>query len=149
MQVLREGAERDRILDVRRHVEIRAEQRRADSGELVATHTSLATFSGGETQEVGAFIAGAALRYRLGDDGQSRPRFAPVLIDEAFIKADGEFTGRAVAAWKALGFQLVIGAPLEKVSSVEKSTPVVIVVAKDLISNRSTPHALTNVPDQP
>lgn len=142
MDGLREGARRERVLDVRQHVEIRAEQRSRTTDELVATHTSLAAFSGGETQEVGAFIAGAALRYRLGDDGQARPRFAPVLIDEAFIKADGEFTGRAVAAWLALGFQLVIGCPLEKVSGIERAVPHIVVVTKNQRTNLGYPHVL-------
>lgn len=142
----REGTDRDRLLDVRRQVEIKAEQV-TTTGEHVAYHASLATYSGGETQEVGAFIAGAALRYRLGDDGQRRPRFAPVLIDEAFIKADGEFTRRAVHAWQALGFQLIIGCPTEKFAGVEKAMNRIISVDKDLATNLSYPYVLRDAPE--
>lgn len=63
-------------------------------------------------QELIAFIVGSALRFQLGDQRRSRPRFAPVFLDEGFIKADGQFTARAVQAWRGLGFQLVIGAAL-------------------------------------
>jgi uncharacterized protein YPO0396 len=42
-----------------------------------------------------------------------------VFLDEGFVKSDAEFTGRAVGAWRALGFQLVIGAPLDKVTGIE------------------------------
>ena len=35
------------------------------------------------------------------------------------MKSDSEFTGRAVRAWQVLGFQLIIGAPLDKVTGLE------------------------------
>ena len=51
---------------------------------------------------------------------RSRPRFAPVFLDEGFVKADSEFAGRAVRAWKGLGFQLVVGVPQEQLEVVDK-----------------------------
>lgn len=109
---------RDYFLDVRRHVDITAVRYDAD-GNDVSVYSSLGDKSGGETQELVAFIVGAALRYQLGDESRLRPRFAPVFLDEGFIKADSEFAGRAVSAWLRLGFQLVIGAPLDKVTALE------------------------------
>ena len=110
--------ERDAVLDVRRHVEITAVRYDADGNDL-GVYASLGDKSGGETQELVAFIVGAALRYQLGDETRPKPRFAPVFLDEAFIKADSEFAGRAVAAWLRLGFQLVVSAPLDKVTALE------------------------------
>lgn len=124
-------SDRDRLLDVRKHVEITAE-RHDVRGKLRSTHSSLAGKSGGETQELVAFIVGAALRYRLGDDLRSRPRFAPVVIDEGFIKSDSEFAGRAVQAWQGLGFQLIIGAPLDKVTALEPYAALVLAITKRL-----------------
>ena len=109
---------RDRLLDVRQHIEISA-TRVDETGEAVSTYTDIAGKSGGETQELIAFIVGAALRYQLGDEARSRPRFAPVILDEGFVKSDSEFAGRAVTAWRDLGFQLIIAAPLDKVSALE------------------------------
>ncbi|MEU0094688.1 SbcC/MukB-like Walker B domain-containing protein [Kribbella sp. NPDC006257] len=106
---------RDALLDVRRHIEIEA-VRHSQTGARLATYRRLSEKSGGETQELIAFILGSALRYRLGDEERARPRFAPVFLDEGFIKADAEFAGRAVQAWHGLGFQLVIAAPFDKVS---------------------------------
>ena len=103
-QVLQD--ERDRLLDVRRHVEVSAERYDSLTGELRATYRTLGEKSGCESQELVAFIVGSALRFRLGDEMRSRPRFAPVFLDEGFVKADSEFAGRAVQAWKGLGFQL-------------------------------------------
>lgn len=109
---------RDILLDVRRHVDVSAVRLDADGKEL-STYSQLGGKSGGETQELIAFIVGAALRYQLGDESRTRPRFAPVFLDEGFVKSDGEFAGRAVSAWKGLGFQLIIGAPLDKVTALE------------------------------
>ncbi|MHC6176617.1 ATP-binding protein [Glutamicibacter endophyticus] len=122
--------ERDRYLDVRQHVVVTA--RCIDEhGTELASYDHIAGKSGGEMQELVAFIVGSALRYQLGDEDRSRPRFAPVFLDEAFIKADGEFAGRAVAAWQNLGFQLVVGAPFDKVTSLEQPMELRLEVAKN------------------
>ncbi len=111
--------ERDQLLDARRHVHLEADRVEVDTDQVQPVYDSLGGKSGGETQELVAFIVGAALRYRLGIEDNSQPGYAPVLLDEAFIKADSEFAGRAVRARQALGFQLIIGAPMDKVSAIE------------------------------
>ncbi|GAB2472218.1 ATP-binding protein [Jatrophihabitans fulvus] len=116
--------ERNSLLDIRRHLAVKAH-----AGGMVYDH--LGELSGGEGQMITAFIVGAALRYHLGDEKRNRPRFAPVVLDEAFIKADGEYTGAAVDAWNQLGFQLIVGAPEEKVNSLEAALDQSIVVTKN------------------
>ncbi|WP_164863552.1 ATP-binding protein [Agromyces sp. LHK192] len=136
---LADYAARDEILDVRRHVEITARQFDSTGAE-VAEYASLAGKSGGEMQELVAFIVGAALRFQLGDESRERPRFAPVFLDEGFIKADSEFAGRAVEAWKGLGFQLIIGAPVDKYSGLVDHVGRTLVVTK----NRDTGHSFVD-----
>ncbi|AKU14867.1 ATP-binding protein [Luteipulveratus mongoliensis] len=121
--------EADALLDVRRHLTVRAEQ--ITDGLVTAVHAYLGDKSGGETQELVAFIVGAALRYQLGDELRDRPRFTPVLLDEAFIKADGRFAGRSVQAWKDLGFQLIIAVPESMVTALEASMNLVLAVTKN------------------
>jgi uncharacterized protein YPO0396 len=137
-------SDRDRLLDVRRHVEISAERYDRLTGELRATYRTLGEKSGGESQELVAFIVGSALRFRLGDEMRSRPRFAPVFLDEGFVKADSEFAGRAVGAWKGLGFQLVIGVPLDKVTGLEPHMDALLVITKHPETHRSSVHAITS-----
>jgi uncharacterized protein YPO0396 len=122
--------ERDRLLDVRKHVHIEAE-RRDTSGRQLGVYASLGGKSGGETQELVAFIVGAALRYQLGDADSTRPRYAPVFLDEGFIKSDSEFAGRAVSAWIGLGFQMIIGAPNDKVTAIEPYMDLLLQVTKN------------------
>ncbi|MHC2998830.1 hypothetical protein OB08_06310 [Microbacterium sp. HJ5] len=130
------GVDRDKLLDVRRHVEITA-QRLDTAGHPLSVYKSLQGKSGGEMQELIAFIVGSALRFQLGDQKRSRPRFAPVFLDEGFIKADGQFTSRAVHAWRGLGFQLIIGAPIDKAPALEPHADVVVEIAKALKTGRS------------
>ena len=40
------------------------------------------------------------------------------MLDEGFIKADSEFTARAVSAWKSFGFQLIVATPEDKFQSI-------------------------------
>lgn len=138
---LRAQVVREEILDVRRHVEITAKQY-ADALDTdpVAEYSSLAGKSGGEMQELVAFIVGAALRFQLGDELGHLPRFAPVFLDEGFIKADSEYAGRAVEAWKGLGFQLIIGAPFDKYTGLERHVAQTILVSK----NRQTGHSFVD-----
>lgn len=135
----REIVAREDILDVRRHVEITARELTRD-GDPAAEYSSLAGKSGGEMQELVAFIVGAALRFQLGDELGQLPRFAPVFLDEGFIKADSEYAGRAVEAWKGLGFQLIVGAPLDKYTGLEPHVAQTIVISK----NRETGHAFVD-----
>ncbi|GAB3763106.1 uncharacterized protein YPO0396 [Nocardioides ginsengisegetis] len=131
------GSDRDRLLDVRRHVEISAERYDHTTGEMKATYRTLGEKSGGESQELVAFIVGSALRFRLGDEMRSRPRFAPVFLDEGFVKADSEFAGRAVEAWKGLGFQLIIGVPLDKVTGLEPHVDELLAITKNAATHQS------------
>jgi uncharacterized protein YPO0396 len=108
---------RRRVFDAREHVEFRAIEARADGAEIV--HEGVSGMSGGEGQELIAFILGAALRYRLGEGSEAPPTYASIVLDEGFVKADSDYTGRALAALRALGFQLIVGAPREKATAFE------------------------------
>ncbi|RAS59238.1 uncharacterized protein YPO0396 [Lentzea atacamensis] len=133
------------LVDVRNHVRISAEKRDLD-GHHVAVYDHIGEKSGGESQELVAFIVGAALRYQLGDAGADRPRYAPVFLDEALIKADAHFTGRAIGAWRGLGFQLVIGAPNDKHSAIEPHVDAEYLILKNS-QGRSWAKPLVGVPD--
>lgn len=119
------------LIDVRNHVRVSAERVNAATKEHVALYDHIGEKSGGESQELVAFIVGAALRYQLGDAGATRPRYAPVFMDEALIKADAHFTKRAIGAWRGLGFQLIIGAPNDKYSAIEPHVDVEYDILKD------------------
>jgi uncharacterized protein YPO0396 len=120
------------LVDVRNHVRVSAERVDALTRKHAALYDHIGEKSGGESQELIAFIVGAALRYQLGDAGAERPRYAPVFLDEALIKADAHFTKRAIGAWRGLGFQLIIGAPNDKYSAIEPHVDVEYDILKDV-----------------
>ncbi|MFB9748901.1 ATP-binding protein [Leifsonia shinshuensis] len=120
---------RRRVLDAREHYQFRAIETRADGAQIV--HEGVAGKSGGEGQELIAFVLGAALRYRLGDGTDAIPTYAPIVLDEGFVKADNEYTGRALAAFRGLGFQLIVGAPRDKVNAFEEHVESVAYVTGD------------------
>lgn len=122
--------DRDYFLDVNRHIEITAVAYDPVTKDDRVTYAALGGKSGGETQELVAFIVGAALRFQLGDDTNTRPRFAPVFLDEGFVKADSEFAGRAIDAWKGLGFQLIIGSPYGQFTALEPHAERILYMSK-------------------
>lgn len=131
-QYLPEKANRDKLLDVRLHVEVYAVEYPVGADTWAAQeHRQLGSASGGESQELIAFIIGSALRFRLGDELRDRPRFAPVFLDEGFVKADSQFAGRAVSAWRGLKFQIIVGAPEDKFTGLERHMDSFVVIQKD------------------
>lgn len=120
---------RRRVLDAREHYQFRAIETRSDGSQIV--HEGVAGKSGGEGQELIAFVLGAALRYRLGDGTDAIPTYAPIVLDEGFVKADNEYTGRALAAFRGLGFQLIVGAPRDKVNAFEEHVESVAYITGD------------------
>jgi uncharacterized protein YPO0396 len=142
-------SDRVKLLDVRRHVEVYAVEYPVGADTWPAReHRQLGSASGGESQELIAFIIGSALRFRLGDELRARPRFAPVFLDEGFVKADSEFAGRAVSAWRELGFQIIVGTPEDKFTGLERHMESFIVVYKDATTGYSFLDHVTEHPDQ-
>ena len=132
MDALRADLAAGECLDVRKLVDIKVVARWPnDPDRESSVFTKLGEKSGGETQELVAFILGGALLYYLGDNGDRLPSYSTVFLDEAFIKADAKFTRRAIAALRGLGFQIVIAIPEDKVESISPVADKFICVVKD------------------
>jgi uncharacterized protein YPO0396 len=106
------------VLDVRQHVEFVARELDAQDRE-VEVYRSGAGKSGGQRQKLAATCLAAALRYQLGGQDRALPSFATVVLDEAFDKADAEFTTMAMNIFKTFGFQMVVATPLKSVMTLE------------------------------
>lgn len=124
------------FLDTRHTVHVTALETppSAELGEPVI-YDSINGKSGGQYQELVAFILGAALLYCLGYNLATLPSYAPVYLDEAFIKADSEHTRRALSALSGLGFQVVIAVPDGKVEAVAPLASQIISLSKDERTN--------------
>lgn len=109
---------RNLVLDVRQHVEFVARELDENNDE-VEIYRSGAGKSGGQRQKLAATCLAAALRYQLGGRDRALPSFATVVLDEAFDKADAEFTSMAMNIFKTFGFQMIVATPLKSVMTLE------------------------------
>lgn len=106
------------VLDVRQHVEFVAREL-DESGKEMDVYRSGAGKSGGQRQKLAATCLAAALRYQLGSHDRELPTFSTVVLDEAFDKADAEFTAMAMNIFKTFGFQMIVATPLKSVMTLE------------------------------
>jgi hypothetical protein len=109
---------RETVLDVRQHVEFIGREI-DESGVEVEIYRSGAGKSGGQRQKLATTCLAAALRYQLGGNDHGVPMYAPVVLDEAFDKADNEFTALAMNIFTNFGFQMVVATPLKSVMTLE------------------------------
>lgn len=124
---------RTNVLDVRTSYIFYGVEQDTD-GQTQATHRNTAVNSGGEQEKLGAFCLAAALSYNLADvDSEGRPRFAPLMLDEAFSKSDEEYARQALAAFDDFGFQLLIAAPTRMVGILEPFIGQAILVDKRIM----------------
>lgn len=109
---------REAVLDVRLHVEFIGKEY-DEQGEEQEVHESGAGKSGGQRQKLATTVLAAALRYQLGGSEHGLPMYAPVVLDEAFDKADNEFTALAMNIFANFGFQMIVATPLKSVMTLE------------------------------
>lgn len=86
---------RNLVLDTRLHVRFMGVEIDAQGREL-AVHDTGAGLSGGQRQKLVTFCLAAALRYQLAGDDEDVPAYGTVIMDEAFDKADSNFTRMAM-----------------------------------------------------
>ena len=109
---------RDAVLDVRQHVEFIGRELDLEDRE-VEVYRSGAGKSGGQRQKLATTCLAAALRYQLSGSDHEIPTYAPVVLDEAFDKADNEFTALAMNIFANFGFQMIVATPLKSVMTLE------------------------------
>jgi uncharacterized protein YPO0396 len=109
---------RQAVLDVRLHVEFIGREI-DEAGVEVEVYRSGAGKSGGQRQKLATTCLAAALRYQLGGHEHGLPMYAPVVLDEAFDKADNEFTALAMNIFANFGFQMIVATPLKSVMTLE------------------------------
>ncbi|MDR0442037.1 MAG: hypothetical protein LBH44_01360 [Treponema sp.] len=110
---------RDLVLDVRQHVEFVGHEI-DESGVDVEVYRGGAGKSGGQRQKLTTTCLAAALRYQLAGNNLGVPMYAAVILDEAFDRADNEFTALAMNIFNNFGFQMIVATPLKSVMTLEQ-----------------------------
>lgn len=118
---------RNVVLDTRRHVKFVGNEVDAE-GTVHNTHVDSAALSGGQAQKLVFFCLAAALRYRLAGVDADVPRYATVVLDEAFDRADPVFTRTAMDVFTSFGFHMVLATPLKLIKTLSPYVDGTIVV---------------------
>lgn len=109
---------RQRCLDTREHVTFQAQE--VDrAGRVLSVHDSSAGLSGGQRQKLVIFCLAAALRYQLTDDDQDVPTYGTIVLDEAFDKADSQYTRMAMDVFQEFGFHMILATPQKLLQTIE------------------------------
>lgn len=119
---------RKRVLDTREHVTFQAREIDGD-GRVVNVHDSSAGLSGGQRQKLVVFCLAAALRYQLAQEDDDVPRYGTIILDEAFDKADAEYTRLAMNIFVEFGFHMVLATPQKLLQTLEPYIGAVTVVS--------------------
>ena len=109
---------RELVLDVRNQVNFTAYEL-DDAGNVIETYLSGSGKSGGQRQKLTTTCLAAALRYQLGNSEDGLPAFAPVILDEAFDKADSEFTDISMNIFRRFNFQMIVATPEKSIMTLE------------------------------
>ncbi len=115
------------VLDTRRHVGFIGVEIDAD-GTATNYHDSSSGLSGGQAQKLVFFCLAAALRFQLADVDADVPRYGTVVLDEAFDRADPEYTRRAMDVFTDFGFHMVLATPLKLLQTLESYIGGLVVV---------------------
>ncbi|OJU40719.1 MAG: hypothetical protein BGN97_05270 [Microbacterium sp. 69-10] len=113
-----ERAWRSRVLDTREHVSFLAQEKDA-AGRVMAVHDSSAGLSGGQRQKLVIFCLAAALRFQLADRDDLVPSYGTVVLDEAFDKADSQYTRMAMDIFREFGFHMILATPQKLLQTLE------------------------------
>lgn len=120
-------------LDTRWHVAFYGVEVDAD-GNRGAVYDSAEGLSGGQAQKLSSFCLAAALRFRLTGMGEppakarkSRvvigedvyPHYGTIILDEAFDRADAEFTRTSMEVFDRFGFHMILATPEKLLQPVE------------------------------
>lgn len=132
---------RQRCLDTREHVTFQAQE--VDrAGRVLSVHDSSAGLSGGQRQKLVIFCLAAALRYQLTDDDRDVPTYGTIVLDEAFDKADSQYTRMAMDVFREFGFHMILATPQKLLQTIES-----YVGAVTSVSNPTRKQSLlSNVP---
>lgn len=110
---------REAVLDVRQHVDFVAREIDVE-GKQIEIYRSGAGKSGGQRQKLTTTCLAAALHYQLSRSESQFPSYAAIVLDEAFDKADNEFTKLAMQIFCKFGFQMIVATPLKSIMTLEE-----------------------------
>ena len=142
LRLAEDEAWRKKVLDVRNWLEFSAVEYYRDDDTQKQYYQDSMSLSGGEKAKLAYTILASAIAYQYGLRESDRKRsFSFVIVDEVFSKVDPVNSEYAMELFKAMGLQLMIVTPLDRINIVENYIGSVCFIEKQ--NEQSIPHKLT------
>ncbi len=118
------------LLDPRYRLEFSIQILSRDQNQLLESRTGSQHGSGGEKEIIASYILTASLSYALNPKGYAAPKFATIIIDEAFSKSSQAVGGRIVKAIFAFGLHPIFVTPNKEMQLLRHHTNSAVLVHK-------------------
>ncbi|MGI9282907.1 MAG: ATP-binding protein [Endozoicomonas sp.] len=134
VQILRDASENKRtvgaraLLDPRYRLQFSVEVLDRTSHEVLERRTGSQGGSGGEKEIIASYILTASLSYALCPDGEARPLFGTIVLDEAFSKSSHAVAGRIITALNEFGLHPLFVTPNKEMRLLRSHTRSAILV---------------------
>lgn len=134
IRILREAGENRRtlasqaLLDPRHRLQFFVVEVDRASGVTSGRRTGSQTGSGGEKEMMASYILTASLSYALCPAGVTRPRYATIVLDEAFSKSSPAAASRIIQALRAFGLHPLFVTPNKEIALLKAHTRSAILV---------------------
>lgn len=125
------------LLDPRHRLEFSVREVIRETGEKSGKILGSQTGSGGEKEMMASYILTASLSYALCPRGATRPKYATIVLDEAFSKSSQSAATRIIKALREFGLHPLFVTPNKEMSLLRANTRSAILV------HRATLHSLT------
>lgn len=134
VRLLREAAEKPHtlgsqaLLDPRHRLQFAVVEVDRATGRNSGARKGSQTGSGGEKEMMASYILTASLSYALCPVGASMPRYASIVLDEAFSKSSPAAASRIIEALRAFGLHPLFVTPNKEISLLKAHTRSAILV---------------------
>lgn len=134
IRIIREAGENRRtlaaqaLLDPRHRLQFFVTEIERATGQSYGRRTGSQTGSGGEKEMMASYILTASLSYALCPLGASKPRYATIVLDEAFSKSSPAAASRIIEALRIFGLHPLFVTPNKEIVLLKAHTRSAILV---------------------
>lgn len=134
VRLLRDAAEKrhtlgaQAMLDPRHRLQFSVVEVERTTGRASGARKGSQTGSGGEKEMMASYILTASLSYALCPDGATKPRYASIVLDEAFSKSSPAAASRIIEALRAFGLHPLFVTPNKEIALLKSHTRSAILV---------------------
>lgn len=134
VRLLREAAEKrhtlasQALLDPRHRLQFSVVEVERTTGHTSGARKGSQTGSGGEKEMMASYILTASLSYALCPAGATVPRYASIVLDEAFSKSSPAAAARIIEALRAFGLHPLFVTPNKEIALLKSHTRSAILV---------------------